>query len=290
MKKQYKLLFLCLFFFLGTFLQGAAPNAYCLLCDHGKPSCALLELLAAFDVPHDGSWNSIVNSTQKLWLRKEGSRLYITPETDPHPEKTYALFSALGMTATKLPSCCDYDYACIHGTSLSTALRYINFLKTLWEQGVRFKTLVLLSGNRPLDPTIETVETFKKISQEGPYPTTEAEMLEFLIRHLSLPKEWATLPLVVVNVCREDGKPNTRDTLIGWLDTHPQPGSCLMLSGQPFIPRQDLLAQQILPPSFCVETVGPGFSLDYYKSEPRGLRILQDELARLIYQLNDKSQ
>ncbi|NGX54380.1 MAG: hypothetical protein K1000chlam4_01106, partial [Chlamydiae bacterium] len=200
--------------------------------ERGHPSSDLLKVLTTFDVCHDGSWDSIIETTQKRWIRREDVELWeIPPKDDPDPRKTYDLFTQLEMTQAIHAKRCDYDYAIVLGASAEPVRQRYQFLKEEWERGVRFNKLIVLTGDRPCVPGLDDIE--------GPLPQNETEMMKRLFKQMDLPAEWDAIVLFV-DAPKRPGmrRPDTIDTYRKWLAMDPKPGSCLIISSQPFIFRQ----------------------------------------------------
>lgn len=263
---------------------------------HG-PSQALLNVLNAYDVDHGGNWEQIVTVTQEKWLRPaDTSRWEIRDR--PYLEGSYALFSALGMTQSREASDCFYRYGAVFGGSVKMMRQRLWFLKQEWDRGVHFRELVLLTGERSLSPRHEgptvllTCPYPMRPGFEPPeeLPKTETEAFLFLIDQLDLPDSWRSKITLINSPERPGGKrPRTIDTLRDWMAFDPTPGSVLFVSNQPFIPRQDLIARQILPQSpygtgFVIDTIGPGFTKEEMQALPNSTGILLDDLARWIYE------
>lgn len=237
------------------------------------PEGPLLQALEVFGI-YARSPELVIEETQFKWLRKPDCEAWqLQPQKDIHPELTYSIFTKLGMTEGFRAQSQEYDYVLVLGSIRPEMEKRFNFLLEEWKRGVRFKTLVLLAGDRDLDPTIEGKEW-----------KNETAMVKALFSKMA-PDEWRKLPIIVVDTPKKfDGtRPTTASSICTWLSMGPKIGKALVISGQPFIPRQDLIAERILQ-GFDVETVGNGFSLDEYKNYPNGLPILLDELARWIYE------
>lgn len=290
---MFRILGLC-FLLILTRLEGASHLSTVLFDERGGPSSTLLHVLSAFQISST-SWEEIVSETQEKWLRKK-ERWEIGAIQDCYPERSYQLFSSLNMTQTLYNESCQYHYGVVLGATLQVVRQRFWFLKQAWDQGVRFDTLVLLTGDRSLDPNLENQQNlidpdaspypFKEGWQfSGNSPKNETEMMLLVLEQLDLPSEWAALPLSVVDTPRPIGatRPQTSHTLDCWMDSHPQPGSLLLVSSQPFAGRQEAITRQHLPSSFTIDCCAEGFSLKRFKEESRALAILQDELARWIY-------
>ncbi len=272
----------------------ASGKAHVLYSDDGDPSPALLSLLSYFNVAHRSSWESILIETQKNWLQK-GERWTFPMIDDSAPQKTYALFSSLGMTETFAAQKDSYRHAVVLGALLDRVRVRLAFLKHEWERGVRFYQLVFLTGDRPLDPQLEGQDQLLQSpfplrqhwKPPASLPRNETEMMRFVFEQMDLPEEWRHLPLMIIDTPAAAGKsrPNTEETFVAWLKENPPSlGPILVVSNQPFIGRQDTIARHFLCPALEVDTVGPGFTFREYQQEQRGLAILLDELARWLYQ------
>jgi hypothetical protein len=162
-----------------------------------------------------------------------------------------------------------YTYALVLGSTEKNMKERISFLIAEWENGVRFSHVVLLSGERPLDPKIEPMA--------GSF-ATESELLTHLWL-VMIPDEMRSIPyFLVTSAMKSNGKrPTTGDTVIDWLKERPSPGHCIAISSQPFIGYQHSVLQ-ILSPTFTVETIGP----KRQGSVPLALTL--DTLAKWMYQ------
>ncbi len=165
----------------------------------------------------------------------------------------------------------------------------------LWEKGIRFEKLVVLTGQRPLDKTLESSQLlldtthptlhFKQGKQLNvKLPSTEIGMINYTFNHIKMPKTWEAIPFVYVDTPMqktENGilrRPNTQDTINEWLTRYnPKPGSILALSNQPFVGYQDAVLRKYLPPNFVIDTVG---DVDW---EDEGVATILDSLTRWIY-------
>lgn len=266
----------------------------------GRPSDALVKVLNAFGICQDGSWETIVQETQSKWLNgPHRERWEFEICHDSNPQKTYELFTDLSMTQSIWNKNCEYAYGVILGSSVQVMRQHFWFLKQAWEHGMRFKQLVILVGDRPLAPELENESTLidpanspypfrKDWKPPATLPKNETEAAKLIFDQLDLPEQWRTMPFIFIDTpCPQNARrPNTSDTFIYWLKSaNPAPGSCLIVSRQPFIKRQDAVAHHCLPPCFTIETVGEGFSMEDFLKEPRGTAILLDELARWIYEV-----
>lgn len=252
-----------------------------LATEDGKPSPQLATLLERFDI--QGDWPIIVQKTQEKWLRKKGTERWeckILP--DPDPEKSFLLFKELGMIDERLPMKKEYDYAAFCGAPTFRALSRFASLKEIWNSGVRFKTIVILTGERTLDPKVDL--EFDIVKNADVPLHTEKDLMIYLYNKLDLPEEMRKLPLVVADAKKSanETRAQSPDTFQAWRNTNPAPGSVLLITDQPFIPRMSTQAVNILK-GFTVEGAGKGAKLEEYLKNPRAYAICLDEVARWIY-------
>lgn len=265
--------------------------------EHGVPGEEVLTLLSKAEIAHDGSLSSIVQATQKAWLRKQGIERWEIEEQDSDKvEQFYALFEKLGMMQEIDASSKEYDYVLFLGCSLPAMRERIVFFLKQWEQGVRCKHIVLAGGPRPLDAQRESLEKLTEIAHEKlPFvsdwqvpkqlPDIEFDMMKLVWQQSDLPKEIRSLPVTWVQIPMkelQEGKlvrPGTVDLLQGWLATGPEKGTCLVISSQPFVGYQHAAVRTVLNShGHGVETIG-------YKAVLKNrLGTYFDTIARWLYQ------
>lgn len=265
--------------------------------EQGRPCEALLAILDLYGIGHDGSWRSIQEETEKAWLShgRCRERWEIDPIKDQMPEQSFALFTELGMTDTAVAQKECYDYGAVLGATVKIVRNRFWFLKSEWDRGVRFSTLVILTGDRDLDPRIEGEKELIDPAYspypfrpgwhfEGPLPKNETEMMQLVFDQLDLPQEWRSMPITFVDTPKPEGlsRPHSEHTLLYWLASTPPPGSLLMVSNQPFVCRQDALLRLYLPLPFTMETVGDCLPFKTYRDEKRAAAVLLAELAYRI--------
>ena len=267
-------------------------------------SPALFEILKILEVRHEGTLSSIVEATQKAWLLPQNTEQ--SHIENSHRELASALkpyFKKLGIIDEIRPTEKNYEYAIIFGTLVSRFRQRIAYVLQLWLEGIRFKKLVVLTGERPLEPTMESEDILYNRSntilpiraswmQPIITPTTESEMAQMLFKQADLPQDLTEkVPTIFVDTpqLRDPHgvrrRPNTGDTVCQWLShQNPLPGSVLAVSNQPYIGYQDAVMKTILPITFMVDTVGAQAS----ENEP--LDELLDTLARWLYQVQKYQQ
>lgn len=211
----------------------------------------LLELLEITGVQHNGTPKSILEETQKKWLRPSGKERWQIPDIDEHLKKQIVpLADQLGFVGEICPQATDYEHAAILGATFQRMGKRLDYLVRLWNQRIRFKEIVFLTGQRPLDPSIEPVFEGCK---------NESEAARHVWSTHLIPDEMRMIPVTFIDVpMKEDGRrPTIRDTYPAWLETQPKPGRILLISNQPYCRYQDVLAKALFSKNFQIETVGP---------------------------------
>ncbi len=234
---------------------------------------ALAELASYLDIPQ----TEIIQELQRSWLRKPGQERWEMEELS-FDQKQLVLNWAKKQRLFESwePSCNTYDKALILGGSTSCMESRLNYLKKLWIQGTRFHEIVWLTGDRPLDKRVDDLTDVCK---------NESEASCFLFEKAELPEAMRNLPVIFVAVpLKKEGnsiqRPNTKDTILAWLKTNPNPCKTLFVSSQPFCGYQFAVIKTCLPDSFDFDVVGKGVNPDNY---PRAASITLDTIARWIY-------
>ncbi len=262
MKKWIFLLALCL-----SALMSASP-----IQDRRIDPEALSELAQALGISPDAD---LIAETQKQWLRKPGQERWDQTELSPE-QRLFVLDWAekQGLFAPWEPSCNHYDQALILGATTPRMQTRLDYLKECWQEGIRFKEIVWLTGERPLDPKVDALLDQCK---------NESEAAHLIWEEAELPEEMAQLPVVFISVpMKPSGKrPTTEDTLIAWLQASPEPCKALFVSDQPFCGYQFAVIKTCLPPSYLFDVIGRG---ENPHSHLAAAAITLDSIARWIYQ------
>jgi len=268
--KKFLFFIFCL---LATFLQ--ANLHYTLIDEDRKPTPCFNELLDALSFSDDRTFEQIVVITQNQWMQKGKKRWEFAAKEEDKRELLLPFLHKLKCFEEIAPQEKNYDYAIVLGALSSRIERRLSFLIELWQRGIRFKQLVFLSSDRPILRDLEKVPNGIN---------TESELLSFTFKNLSLPEQLRKIPLQVIssplilNQKKVIEYPNTGHTFLDWLKSNPKPGTCLIISDQPFVGYQDAVAQSFLPSSFSCETVGMS------AQEDLPIAIYLDNLAKWLYQ------
>lgn len=214
------------------------------------------------------------------------------------------IVAELGFLNEVLPSFQKYEGALVLGASLPAVRNRVNFLVKQWETGVRFSNLYFLTGERDLDPKLESnldlvsdqrsslkIRKDWKRPEEINFPKTEREMIELVWNQADLPKGMRELSVHFINapkIANSDPKkvkpPRTCETVESWLATNPPTGSYLVISNAPYINRQDLTVRSLSPKAFKFDTVGEAA----HKNEK--VAIILDEIGRTIFETRKITQ
>ncbi len=276
----------CSILFMTTSLSASLLHTNLITPDK-KPTPALLALLSICGIDHDGSLAAIIAATQKEqpegFLRpKNKERWQVTSYLAAKEKAIQAECMALNMVKEIKPIHRDYEYIILFGGTLEGVRTRVAFLAKLWHRGIRFKKIIVLTGQRFLDPVIESeaeltntrnlILAIKTNWQLKTHPKTETDMIRMVFEQSIIPATWQSVPIEFIDtpMQKKEGwfvRPNTIDTINQWLTTHPLPGSLLAISEQPSIGYQDALLRRFLPPSFTIETVGPAASTSRMKPE-----------------------
>ncbi|MCB1118587.1 MAG: hypothetical protein KDK65_01360 [Chlamydiia bacterium] len=100
-----------------------------------------------------------------------------------------------------------------------------------WQRGIHFDQIYFLTGAKQLHPDETGVEA-----------KTEAEMMKKVWQQTEMPDTLRAVPYHVVDVQKE--RPNTDDTVNGWVALNAKKGSYLAVSHAPFLVRQDLVLRK----------------------------------------------
>lgn len=229
------------------------------------------DILALFDLLRMPKTEDLVGATQELWLQKNLERWHYKDIFSEKREQALPLLSKIGCVDEIAPQKMKYDYALLLGGLQSRVEERLNFLIDQWNRGVRFSSLVFLTGQRPLEKGKEPLADLV---------SNETEMMREVFKRSHVPEEMKKIKLVIIDTPQPaPGKrPNTMGTIQAWLLTKPNPGACLAVSNQPFAMYQDSVLKTYLPDTFEVETIATkakdNLLLAHYL----------DSLARYLYQ------
>jgi hypothetical protein len=254
-----------LFFLAIHFSLAALPFQ-----DRQLDPAALTDLYSALGIEEEQA----IAQTQQQWLRKKNQERWHLEEL-PEEKRLFVINWAQkqGLYDRWLPSQSRYDEAHILGATTGRMSKRLTYLTVLWMQGIRFEKIVWLTGERKLDPQVDSLTEICR---------TETDAARILWQQASLPQAMRELPVEFVSVrMKNEARPNTKDTLIAWLQQKEAPCSCLFISDQPFCGYQFSVIKKTLPADFLFDVAGEG--VDPWQKAPAAAVTL-DSIARWLFQ------
>ena len=238
----------------------------------------LSALLDDLDVPHSLDLDSIINASQR-WRRKPDQERWEMPDIKldfQKQQKVMAHLHKIGLIDELKPSSQHFDYALLLGATVPRMEVRLNQLVKLWREGVRFKQIVFLVGQRPLTAGIDQIDTLidrvtgknaSEKARKNSRPQTETEGARLIFELTRMPEDMRRLPVIYIDTPRywQDNlwqRANTRDTLERWLQEYKAPygkptgGKTLVVSDQPHALYQQEVVRQALPETFTTEITG----------------------------------
>lgn len=287
------LFFIPLLFFM-TYCSG---KSFELIQADGTICKPLKKILKLTGIVHNGTIEDIVQQTQKAWLRKSGTeRWQIEDKYEELREELLPLFNKLETLETIYPQNSIYDYCIVFGSLVDNIRNRLAYALELWNQGIRFKKLIFLVGQRPLDPNLESEAILYDYHNSNlpirpewqkPYilPKTETDAAKMVFEQAYLPNDFTkTVSIEFIDatgkITLEDifTRPTTADTISTWLATNPAPGTILAISHQPYVGYQYTVAILLIPKIFSLEVIGKKVTNEELK-----IAIMLDNLARWLY-------
>lgn len=274
-----------------------------IITNDGKPTKVLQQLLDIMGIQHDGTLQNLVEITQKEWLRQAGKeRWEINDRFSGKREQVMSCIGQLGVVDEVKPTQRHYSYALLFGALLERTRSRLAHLIRLYNEGVRFNELVILTGQRYLNDKRESQEILldgdngilpirKDWKFDGVMPKTEAEMIRIVLDQADLPQGMEKIKVTFVDSPMQqnaDGsfrRPTTPDTVEDWLKKNPTPGTCLAISNQPYVGYQHETLCSLLPPPFIVQTIGLPVS-----RESGSIAVYLDSIARWLYEKNKRKK
>jgi len=282
-----------IFFVLFLQLLLTPPSFSSLFIEERVLSPHFLTLLEICSLKHDGSLEDAIAIIQDAWLQRGKERWEFEERYTSFKEDITPELEALGVLSQVEAPLREFDHALLLGALLHRIRIRLAFLIQEWKRGVRFREILLLAGDRPLNPELENEESLldagnpdlpfaKEWRFSGRMPMNEAEMMQLVFEQAEMPKEMRELPctLICAPKVHKNGKwvrPGRIETLLAWLDTSPGKGSCLAISNQPYVGYDDAIGKRFLPGGFSLYTAGPA------ADESTSIAIHLDNLARWLF-------
>ncbi len=187
----------------------------------------------------------LVDETQKKWVRRThgADRWNIAKKAYRNPGALVRDLKKLGFVQAIVPLSKTSDCLCILGStgpSMSARIRYANHLLT---RGHCTKHIVLLAGERPLNPNELSEKSLVDLGKhrgKGIHDLTESDLIHYLYQQSALSKKG--IPATLIDTPRGDlPRPTTQTTsiqLIAWLKKNPQIRDVIFVSAQPHVAYQ----------------------------------------------------
>ena len=231
---------------------------------------------------------SLIKATQNIWRRPLGSEIEdLQPRFVQHTQKLRQLCNQIGICVPILPRMKAFKYGLVLGGAAATMHARLLFLENLIANGtVTIEQLVLLASNRPISMAAACeMEDVSRYLRDTSHLSTETDIVKALIHSTDLFPIIKKIPMIFTQSVAEthDTRARTGNTVIDWLQTNPQPDTCLAISTAPFICYQHLTLRTLLPASFSIETCGP---IDPCMTSDIEVDVCLDSLARALYQYN----
>src|SRR6185295_17180817 len=101
---------------------------------------------------HDGTLQSILTETQKVWLRPADKERWEIADTASITSNILEpLLEALHLVHPIQPTKNYYNYALLLGSSIEDMRNRLGYLISLWQHGIRFDSIIILASQRPLE-------------------------------------------------------------------------------------------------------------------------------------------
>lgn len=252
-------------------------QAVSLLDDRDQIKPEVQRFLDHCNVPRYETLDQLNHYLQEHWLQLNKERWQFEPRMQNLDEALWGLLQDIGCIDAIQSEQETYDYALVLGATGPSMQQRVDFLCQEYERGVRFGQVVLLSGQRDLDPNIER------------FPDTCTSETDLLVHLYTSSALCNRVPFHVVDsqkILIEENRyrrPNTAKTVADWLATQPIPGSCIVISNQPFVGYQEAVVRSFLPQEFTVEAVGPAAKIPENFPESRRIAVLLDNFAKWFY-------
>lgn len=252
----------------------------------GVPREALRGLLDLFDLTHDGSLADILRVTQAAWYKEGKLRVDIDEEHGHKREAAMPFLRQLGLVDEISATQSRNEMAIVLGAVKSAIRKRYAILIREYRQGVRFRSLVMCGSARPSNEVVTDFaneflpfpENTSFAGYENP-PPDETDLMEAIYQLARPTFPWNRDIIPLFKKTTVQGRhANTRDTLTDW-GTFPT-GKILLVSSQPFVSFQLMIARQCLP-GCQIDAIGPAASPTLAISK------FLDNAAKIIFELAD---
>ncbi len=225
---------------------------------------------------------AVVKNTQAAWLRKPGTeRWEVEKVYEDKRNELLPLFEQMHLVNAIIASALTYKYALFLGATVASMIIRMQTLLDLLASGVQVEEIVVLVGQRQLTD-FEKEEAKKRWNVEIQTETDAARYI-FKDHHVTQKITFIDAPQKLNAqgiLCR----PTTEDTVKGWLQLNPTPGSIVAISSQPVCNYQKMVLRTMLPKEFTVEAIG------IQAPAQTAVAVYLDTITRTLYQLFSSSK
>jgi hypothetical protein len=187
----------------------------------------------------------LVDETQKKWVRRVhgADRWNMVKKTYMNPGALLGDLKKLGFVQASVPASKNSDCLCILGSTGPSMSVRIQYAHDLLNRGHCTKHIVLLAGERPLNPKERSQKVLRDVSKHRGRPVsdlTESDLIHYLYHQSPLSKKG--IPVTLIDTPRGDlPRPTTQTTavqLIAWLNKNPSIHNVVFVSTQPHVAYQ----------------------------------------------------
>ena len=217
---------------------------------------------------------------------------------------------SMGLFAERAPALDRYTYGACHGAFLDGVRRNLFQLVAAWKRGIRFDSLVFLTGERYLrkqqggEDAVEklcdeksSILPFKKgwkMPEDAVYDT-EYDMVKLVWSQTDIPEDMAqalSAKVVFVNAPKgQNARPSTKDAIRTWLqECHPRPGTILACSYPLLWAYQQLVGETALRDSgMALDTIAPALSdKERAVQRERMVSLVFDTVTKCLYEISQQ--
>ncbi len=234
--------------YISLFLQTITAMAYTQL---PEPLLNLQKIVRGTSV---NSWHQSLTSFSQF-ARKPGQerwQLQTLKLSDTQKETIHKDLTELGFINAITPSCKKYKAAVITGGAVPRMILRIEYLTSLWQQGIRFEKVVLIAGQRPLedyDNISKAITSLQSQNKIAPLrltpentPCHEAEAQRLLYTLFKKPPDMEKLPVAAEDKPRRWDttgqkwiRPGTGDTFNQLIEKNKDDDNFLIVTSQPYV-------------------------------------------------------
>lgn len=261
---------------------------------------ALHELFKALNIDIPPTLEAMNTYAQKNWLRKPGEERWQmgTSEYQAMAIKLEPVLKKIGVLDEVFPSRINTDYAIVLGAAVFRMRVRMQHLMHLVDTGKLIpKKIVVLTGDRPLDPNIEGEKELldARFICKGwkcleKLPSNESEAAQFVWKQLSKSRKVEQVPIqfVPTPMIQKGDKcvrPTAPDIIETWMRMSPELGHIVAISNNPYVLFQNKSMKAPLIKAGWFEGGGTLESVGAASTEKSNISVQLDNVARYMYSM-----